>query len=57
MELILHEKPKRPIIIEGFPGIGFVGTIAVEYMINHLKTRSIGYIFDEMKLSSLQKKT
>ena len=47
MELILHEKPKRPVIIEGFPGIGFVGTIAVEYMINHLKTRSIGHIFDE----------
>ncbi len=47
MELILHEKPKRPVIIEGFPGIGFVGTIAVEYMINHLKTRSIGHIFDD----------
>ncbi len=47
MELILHEKPKRPVIIEGFPGIGFVGTIAVEYMINHLKTKSIGHIFDD----------
>ena len=47
MELILHEKPKRPVIIEGFPGIGYVGTIAVEYMINHLNTRSIGRFFDE----------
>ena len=47
MELILHEKPKRPIIVEGFPGIGYVGTITVEYMINHLDAKPIGLIFDE----------
>ena len=47
MELILHEKPKRPTIIEGFPGVGYVGTITVEYMINHLDAKPIGLIFDE----------
>jgi len=47
MELILNEKPKRPTIIEGFPGVGYVGTITVEYMINHLDAKPIGLIFDE----------
>jgi len=28
MELRLNKRPKNPIIIEGFPGFGFVGTIA-----------------------------
>ncbi len=42
MELILHEKPNKPTIIEGFPGLGFVGTIAAEYMIDKLNTKSIG---------------
>tara|TARA_Y100000310_G_C20620778_1_gene783161 strand:- start:79 stop:801 length:723 start_codon:yes stop_codon:yes gene_type:complete len=42
MEIALSQKPKRPIIIEGFPGIGFAGTIAVEYLLNHLDIKSIG---------------
>ena len=45
MELILNKKPKRPTIIEGFPGVGFVGTIAAEYMLNHLNAKSIGYLY------------
>lgn len=33
---------KHPIIIEGFPGFGLVGTIATEFLIDHLKTKIIG---------------
>ncbi len=33
---------KHPTIIEGFPGFGLVGTIATEYLIDHLKTRIVG---------------
>jgi len=45
MQIELWEKPKNPIIIEGFPGFGFVSTIAVEYLMDHLKTKSIGRIW------------
>lgn len=49
MEIILKKKPKNPIIIEGFPGFGLVGTIASEFLIEHLKTEQIGkIIFNEM---------
>ncbi|MBW2992633.1 PAC2 family protein [Candidatus Woesearchaeota archaeon] len=45
----LKKKPTSPIIIEGFPGFGLVGTIATEFLIDHLKTKLIGKIFlDEM---------
>lgn len=41
----LKEKPKIPIIIEGFPGFGFVSTIATEFLIKHLNAKRIGSIF------------
>lgn len=44
MKLILNKKPKNPIIIEGFPGLGFVGTIATEFLIEHLGAEKIGSI-------------
>jgi len=44
MEIQLREKPKSPIIIEGFPGLGLIGTISTEYLIKHLNAKSIGYI-------------
>ncbi|MBI5797789.1 proteasome assembly chaperone family protein [Candidatus Woesearchaeota archaeon] len=44
MELKLIEKPKNPIIIEGFPGLGLIGTISTEYLIKHLGAKSIGHI-------------
>lgn len=48
MEIKLNKKPKNPIIIEGFPGFGLVGTIATEFLIDHLKTELIGKIsFDD----------
>ncbi len=49
MELTLSQRPKSPIIINGFPGFGMVGTIATEFLIEHLKTEKIGKIvFEDM---------
>lgn len=44
MDIKLKKKPKNPIILEGFPGFGLVGTIASEFLIDHLKTEQIGSI-------------
>ncbi len=45
-KIYLKEKPKpNPLIIEGFPGFGLVGTIATEFLIDHLNTKLIGKIF------------
>lgn len=44
MEIILRKKPNKPIIVEGFPGFGLVGTIAIEYLIDHLDAEQIGEI-------------
>jgi len=43
----LSKKPKNPIIIEGFPGFGFVGTIASEFLVEHLETEIIGKMWFE----------
>ena len=49
MEIKLTKRPKSPIIISGFPGFGMVGTIATEFLIEHLKTENIGrVIFEDM---------
>ena len=49
MEIKLWKKPKKCTIIEGFPGFGLVGTIASEFLIEHLKTEQIGKItFNDM---------
>ncbi len=42
MEVILNQKPKSPIMIEGFPGFGFVSTITTEFLIEHLNAKLIG---------------
>jgi len=42
-----EEKPKRPIILEGFPGFGFVSTITTEYLIKHLEAKPIGRIVSD----------
>lgn len=44
MKLILEKKPKNVTIIEGFPGFGLIGTIATEFLMEHLKTEKIGII-------------
>lgn len=47
MEIKLKKRPQRPIIIEGFPGIGLVGTIAAEFLIDHLKAEQIGGFYSK----------
>ncbi len=42
MEIQLEKKPSRPVIIEGFPGFGLVGTIATEFLIEHTYAERIG---------------
>ncbi|MBS3106400.1 proteasome assembly chaperone family protein [Candidatus Woesearchaeota archaeon] len=44
MEVILRQKPKNPTIIQGFPGIGLVGTIATEFLLEHLQAEQIGRV-------------
>ncbi len=44
MRYKINFKPKSPVIIEGFPGFGLVGTIASEFLIKHLNAEKIGYI-------------
>lgn len=44
MQLSLTKKPKNVTIIEGFPGFGLIGTIAIEFLMDHLKTEKIGII-------------
>lgn len=44
LRIILNKKPKNPIIIHGFPGFGLVGTIASEFLLEHLKVEQIGRI-------------
>lgn len=45
MEIELKETPHEPIVIQAFPGVGMVGTIAAEFLIDHLKAKQIGRIY------------
>jgi len=45
MQLELNKRPKNVTIIEGFPGLGLVGTIVTGFLIEHLKAKSIGRIW------------
>ena len=47
MFLQLNKKPKGVSVVEGFPGYGLVGTIATEYMLDHLKCEKIGTAYFE----------
>ncbi|MCX6776974.1 MAG: proteasome assembly chaperone family protein [Candidatus Micrarchaeota archaeon] len=38
---------KKPILVEGFPGIGLVGTIASSYLVEKLKMDLLGHITSE----------
>lgn len=38
---------KSPIIIEGFPGVGLVGTIAANYLVQKLNMKPMGYMFSK----------
>jgi len=47
MEIRLKEKPQGCVIIEGFPGLGLIGTISTEYLIKHLGAKAIGHIWSK----------
>ncbi len=49
MAKVVIEKriPKNFILIEGFQGVGFVATIAAEYLAEKLNAEQIGYIVSE----------
>lgn len=44
MKLELRKRPINPIIVEGFPGFGLIGTITTEFLIEQLKAEQIGII-------------
>jgi len=35
---------KNPIIVEGFPGIGLVGTISASYLVEKMKMEQVGHV-------------
>lgn len=41
-------KLKNPVIIEGFPGIGMVGTIAASYLAEKLKMKLVGHLVSNL---------
>lgn len=52
MDIKLSEKPVNPIIIEGFPGFGLIGTIVTEFLIDHCDCKCIGrYWFEDLPAS------
>lgn len=40
-------KFRRPIVLEGFPGIGLIGTISASYLVDKLGLEQIGYLKSE----------
>ncbi len=44
MKLVLKKKPKNVTIVVGFPGFGLIGTIAIEFLLEHLQAEKIGTI-------------
>ncbi len=50
MEIHLFKKPQNVTIIEGFPGFGLIGTIATEFLIEHLRCELIGrFLFEDQQ--------
>ncbi len=48
IKIVLTEKiPKNFVLIEGFQGIGFVATIAAEYLAEKMKAKQVGYIWSD----------
>ena len=53
MKIFIKKKPQKPTIIQGFPGFGLVGTIATEFLIEHLKADLIGeFFYDELPVTA-----
>lgn len=47
LEVRLTKKVVNPVVIEGFPGFGLIGTIATEFLVEHLKCEQIGRFWFE----------
>lgn len=47
MKYVLNKQPKNPIIVQGFPNMGLVSTIATKFLLDHLDTEEIGHIESE----------
>ncbi len=41
----VHIEANDPILIEGLPGLGLVGKIAIRYLIKHLKAQKFAYLY------------
>ncbi|HEX59972.1 MAG TPA: proteasome assembly chaperone family protein [Methanomicrobia archaeon] len=41
-------KFEKPVVVEGLPDVGLVGTIAVSYLVDKLEFREIGYVESEL---------
>jgi uncharacterized protein len=53
-KLVLDKKPPRgATVIEGFPGLGLVGTIATGFLLDHLKCEKIGSYYFETPPATL----
>ncbi|MBU1975545.1 MAG: PAC2 family protein [Nanoarchaeota archaeon] len=49
MKIELKKKPQNPIIIEGFPGFGLIGTIVTEFLLEHMNCEMIGeFVYDDL---------
>ncbi|MDD9954577.1 MAG: PAC2 family protein [Candidatus Woesearchaeota archaeon] len=49
MDFTLSSTPKNPTIILGFPGIGLVGPIVTEFLVEHMKTTQLGtFVYDNL---------
>ncbi|HDI10290.1 MAG TPA: hypothetical protein ENF65_00925, partial [Euryarchaeota archaeon] len=50
-EILLVEKEgislNNPVLIEGFPGVGLVASIATGFLVEELKLEEIGYVFSK----------
>ena len=38
-------EPNNPVLIEGLPGLGLVGKIALRYLIKQLKAKKVAYLY------------
>ncbi|MCB9361824.1 proteasome assembly chaperone family protein [Candidatus Woesearchaeota archaeon] len=53
MELQLSKEVSQARVINGFPGFGLVGTIATEFLVDHLKAELIGKFWFESQSPSI----
>ena len=42
---VVETQPNNPVLIEGLPGLGLVGKIALRYLIKQLKAKKIAYLY------------